>query len=561
MISAMMNLSQITRTQRLTIMLVFLFCMYFLLGCTSDQTALPTQVGARVTPQPTITPFQPLQPTGTPSVLQIDLSKAIPPPLSTLIQDTQTLVGRSIVFVRDAATADLRIEIGGGSLLTRYVYALVAPFPELDDAISFQELEQIWRGISSSKRTIFVASNDVLALEHLLGTRSTEYVSVLQDSELVDAAWENRPAMAIIPFERLEPRWKVIDVEGLSPIDKPFAIEDYALTLHIALNGDPRITQALITSLSLPKSNREPSKFTDLIMTGVTALTRATAWRMEQKGINYPAEEIGDLLKSADLTHVSNEVSFWGSCPPPSPIREGLVFCSHPKYAGLLETIGVDLIEMTGNHIRDYGEEAIYETLQIYRDMGWKYFGGGEDLEDAFSPVLIEHNGNKLAFLGCNFPGPPSVWAKEASPGAAPCEYEVLFQKLGDLRSNGYLPIFTFQWSEHYQAKPSSEQVINFRAAIDSGAAIVSGSQAHQPQGFEFYGEGLIHYGVGNLFFDQMWALAVREEFIDRHIFYDGRHIATELLTTILEDYSQPRPMTSEERQSFLEKIFAASGW
>ena len=132
---------------------------------------------------------------------------------------------------------------------------------------------------------------------------------------------------------------------------------------------------------------------------------------------------------------------------------------------------------------------------------------------------------------------------------------------MSDLRSNGYLPIFTFQWSEHYQTKPSLEQVKNFRAAIDAGAVIVSGSQAHQPQALEFYGGGLIHYGVGNLFFDQMWALAVREEFIDRHIFYDGRHISTELLTTILEDYSQPRPMTSEERERFLEKIFAASGW
>jgi poly-gamma-glutamate capsule biosynthesis protein CapA/YwtB (metallophosphatase superfamily) len=32
---------------------------------------------------------------------------------------------------------------------------------------------------------------------------------------------------------------------------------------------------------------------------------------------------------------------------------------------------------------------------------------------------------------------------------------------------------------------------------------IVSGSQAHQPHGFEFYNGSLIHYGLGNLFFDQ----------------------------------------------------------
>ena len=540
---------------------LLLFCVLILVSCSPDQISVPTEAPPSARVEPTITPFQPLQPTETPGVLQVGLSNAIPQSLTNLIQDMQTILGRSVVFESDTTNAELRIGIEGETQITRYVYALVAPFPTLSDSISFQELEQIWRGISASEMKIYIAAQDVDSLESLLGTLSNENVSILQDSELVTIAWENRPALAIIPFEKLEPRWKVIGVDGLSPIDKPFASEDYDLTLRIKLSGNPRLAQELIESLSLPESNRDASKFTDLILTGVTALTRATAWRMEQNGVEYPAQEIGELLKSADLTHVSNEVSFLETCPPPSPIREGLIFCSHPKYAGLLETIGVDLIEMTGNHIRDYGEEAIYETLQLYRDKGWRYFGGGEDLEDAFSPVLIEHNGNKLAFLGCNYPGPPAVWAKESSPGATPCEYDLLFQRVSELRSTGYLPIFTFQWSEYYQARPSSDQIENFRAAIDSGAVIVSGSQAHQPQGLEFYDGGLIHYGVGNLFFDQMWALFVRQAFIDRHVFYDGRHIATELITTMLEDYAQPRPMTVEERESFLENIFEASGW
>jgi poly-gamma-glutamate synthesis protein (capsule biosynthesis protein) len=103
--------------------------------------------------------------------------------------------------------------------------------------------------------------------------------------------------------------------------------------------------------------------------------------------------------------------------------------------------------------------------------------------------------------------------------------------------------------------------VDDFRAAVDAGAVIVSGSQAHTPQTLEFYGGALIHYGLGNLFFDQMWSTATRQEFLDRHIFYDGRHISTELLTAMLEDYAQPRPMTPDERRALLEVIFSASGW
>jgi len=90
---------------------------------------------------------------------------------------------------------------------------------------------------------------------------------------------------------------------------------------------------------------------------------------------------------------------------------------------------------------------------------------------------------------------------------------------------------------------------------------IVSGSQAHQPQSFEFRNGAFIHYGLGNLFFDQMASAAVRQEFLDRHVIYDGRYISTELLTTFLEDFAQPRPMTADERAAFLAALFSASGW
>ena len=73
----------------------------------------------------------------------------------------------------------------------------------------------------------------------------------------------------------------------------------------------------------------------------------------------------------------------------------------------------------------------------------------------------------------------------------------------------------------------------------------------------------LIHYGLGNLFFDQMDypVVGTRREFLDRHVFYKGKHISTELMTAMLENYARPRPMTIDERQTFLQDIFTASGW
>jgi poly-gamma-glutamate synthesis protein (capsule biosynthesis protein) len=142
-----------------------------------------------------------------------------------------------------------------------------------------------------------------------------------------------------------------------------------------------------------------------------------------------------------------------------------------------------------------------------------------------------------------------------------------MLETIGALRNDGYLPIVTFQYLESYTFLPSGAQRRDFRSAIDAGAVIVSGSQAHFPQIVELYeganGPALIHYGLGNLFFDQMDepVEGTRRELIDRHIFYDGRHIQTELLTALLEDYARPRPMEPAEREAFLAELFAAGGW
>jgi len=58
-----------------------------------------------------------------------------------------------------------------------------------------------------------------------------------------------------------------------------------------------------------------------------------------------------------------------------------------------------------------------------------------------------------------------------------------------------------------------------------------------------------------------MWSEAVRQEFIDRYVFHNGRLISVELLTAHLEDWSRPRPMTPPERAAFLQEMFTASGW
>ena len=70
-----------------------------------------------------------------------------------------------------------------------------------------------------------------------------------------------------------------------------------------------------------------------------------------------------------------------------------------------------------------------------------------------------------------------------------------------------------------------------------------------------------MHYGVGNLFFDQMQARNLRENFIDRYLVYDNKLLGVELLTTIRDEAALPRTMTLDERRALLKTLFDLSYW
>jgi hypothetical protein len=521
-----------------------------------------TEVSPTVTEPPlptsTVTPSTPLPPTLTPTITPAPYPLWIDPSAPDILRELALSWNLAPAESASQASVQLGVAEAPDAGSSTWIYALVAPFPTILDGVGLAELEDAWSVSSSGsvpESPLWMTESTLSALTTLLGEPGAGAVQTVAAEELVDALWENQPAWGIVPFESLDPKLKVLTIDKQSPVRNNFDQSAYPLKLSFALTGEDA------ARFELPLTNRDPSRLTVVLMTGVTALVRATATRMEIISLDYPAWNIGDTLKSADITHISNEVPFYTGCPYPNPRQEGLVFCSSPKYIELLELVGADVIELTGNHFQDYGSVATLQTLDMYKERGWPYFGGGANLEDARKPALFTHNGNRIAFLGCNSIGPGYAWATETEPGAAPCDdYEWMKSEIASLTEKGYIVITTFQYIEYYDAVPTEQHVSDFRAIAEAGATIVNGSQAHIPQAMEFYDDAFIHYGLGNLFFDQMDGPS-RREFLDRHVFYEGRYISTELVTAMLEDFARPRPMLSQERLEILTKIFTASDW
>ena len=568
--------------------LVILLCVSLMLAGCAEPTAVPTPTvplpsptssATPLPPSPTATPLPPTatptpRPTATPKPLALWVDPATPSTLHDLV--VASLPGW--VAAPAPEKADLRVgprpSQGPAGTLAQWVYALVVPFPTMVDEVKWADVQRFWKGeagalaeISGDGKTtptLYLTSETLAVLTSAWGAPgSTAPISATKAAEIVELAWDARPrAWGIVPFDELAPKWKVLTLDGANVLDRALDVKSYPLVVTIGAEGTSadKLATALANKGKMA-TNRDTEQMTTLVMTGVTALVRGTAAKMEQKGILYPAEKIGAVLKAADIAHISNEIPFASNCPPPDPKQESLVFCSDPSYIELLRAVGADVIELTGNHFQDYGSEATLDTLEMYRKEGWPYYGGGADLEDASKPLVVTNHGNQISFIGCNPVGPEYAWATEDRPGAAPCDFDYMHSEVTRLKLQGVLPIVTWQYWEFYFYEPTPQQQLDFQGMVDAGAAIVSGSQAHHPQAIEFYKDGFIHYGLGNLFFDQMRTLGTRQEMVDRHTIYKGRHISTELLTYMLEDYAQPRPMTAEERTELLTAVFEASGW
>jgi hypothetical protein len=526
---------------------------------------------------PTVTPS--LSPSSTPNA--IPLSLWIDPILPTDFLKKIDLPGE-ILTTKNKGEANLFLTAGdppGNATLlgeTWQSYVLVAPFFTVQDGLSLADLRSIARGYQTEDfpvtiDTLLLRDQDNAIVLHMFNMSP----STVPPKSKIDHVFDNffRPgvetqegAWAILPFELLAPQWKVISIDNKSPLDDHFTPEASPLTQRITLSTkltDLTLSDDQLAAL-LPTPNRDQAFLTSLIMTGVTAMTRDTAFVMSTEGTLFPGTEIRDFMRAADLTHISNEVSFYKDCPFPNPDYTGYIFCSDPAYIDLLADLGADIIELTGNHNNDvralYKEDSVPFTLDLYRKYDMQWYAGGVNIADAKKPLLIENNGNKLAFIGCNSYGPYMAWATEDSSGAAPCEdFGWIADEVTRLRSQGYLPIVTFQYQEDYLVTAQSAAIRDFRRVADAGAVIVNGSQSHVTKAMEFWNHSFIHYGLGNLFFDQPEFYITYDGIIQKHFFYQGRHISTQILTITLEETAKPRLMTPEERQKFLDVIFEAS--
>jgi poly-gamma-glutamate capsule biosynthesis protein CapA/YwtB (metallophosphatase superfamily) len=467
-------------------------------------------------------------------------------------------------FVQDQEASDFTLKYGVGDSRVYSEYLLpVGHLYWVNDSVSSNDIKY-------GEYTVLL-EEELFDMYSLALTDLYPDINIKQSTNLQgDLEDESCNCLGLVLNRDLSKEYKLLELDGDYYLDTFNSGIEVSLVLE--RNSDDVNTE-FVSNIVKINIGLEGEEFTaediaKVNMTGVTALTRRVAKAMDTRNdYDYPAEKIADFLSDADITHTSNEISFVPGCTSYSGMR----FCSKPESIEVLKAIGVDIIELTGNHNNDYGSNYNTQTIEAYKEEGWGYFGGGLDSEDASKPYVIEVDGTKMAFLGYNYydavvAGGTNALAGSSKAGANPYSENKMREDIESIREDVDIIIVDFQYQECYSYpssdviypvcyKPIGSQSNVFRKAIDFGADIVVGTQAHQPQTYELYEDGIIFYGLGNLFFDQSMWIGTRQGMILTHYFNEGELIQTKITPTIYDSSLQVEVASENDAELLLELL------
>ena len=262
----------------------------------------------------------------------------------------------------------------------------------------------------------------------------------------------------------------------------------------------PTTVPDTITSDTTPS---EPDRAWTLLAGGDVRMERSEALGLD------PFASVEPPLGSADFSLVNVEMSI---SDRGTPHWKKYVFRAPPSAAGRIAAGGVGVANLANNHAKDYGSEALEDTLDLLEDAGVATIGAGRNANEAYRHRLLStDNGVSVAFVGVSMIVPSNFAAGADTPGIASAHASTLARVLDTVRAaaaEAEAVVVAVHWGIERDPCPSSTQRIVAQQLLDAGADAVIGHHPHVLQPVEFSGGRLVAFSLGNFVWEPRQGLS-----------------------------------------------------
>lgn len=171
-----------------------------------------------------------------------------------------------------------------------------------------------------------------------------------------------------------------------------------------------------------------------------------------------------------------------------------------PKSIDGIKGLNPSLLTLANNHIMDFKEQGLKETIEVLTNNNINYVGIGENLSSLKKSHILENNGVKIGIYVCaerEF----SIATDEIC-GVNPLELVENLEDIKELKSIcNYVIVLHHGGKEYYRyPSPMLKKICN--KMVEYGADLVVCQHSHCVGSYEEYKNGKIIYGQGNFIFD-----------------------------------------------------------
>lgn len=265
---------------------------------------------------------------------------------------------------------------------------------------------------------------------------------------------------------------------------------------------------------------------------------------LKKQGGNYSYffKNVSSIFSSDDITTANLETTLTNAN---SKAQKEFAFKADPEYAKALTLGSIEAVNISNNHIYDYGMQGFSDTVTTLNKNNIGYFGEG-------NKCIKEVKGVKFGFLGYRGFYYDNAFLKRIK------------DDINDLKSKGCMVIINFHWGEENSYHPNDTQKYLAHYAIDNGADLIIGHHPHVIQGIESYKDRFICYSLGNFCFGGNTNPSDKDTFIfqDKFKFQDDKLISQEIrvipcsISSVdyINDYC-PTPMDGVKKDALLKKL------
>ncbi|MCW7471482.1 CapA family protein [Leptospira kanakyensis] len=213
----------------------------------------------------------------------------------------------------------------------------------------------------------------------------------------------------------------------------------------------------------------------------------------------FPFRSFSSYLTLFDFRFLNLETPILHKTPSADQ-RKSYVFFGERRDLTVLRMLGIDGVFLGNNHTMDFGENGLYDTLELLDEFGIRHTGAGKNTDEALVPITVSKQNTEYRIFSFSDTGETRLFSGTKSPGAAYFRVGTAERLIKKTKPN-QVNLLSVHWGVEYNPFPMDTERNAAKYLVNAGYKVIIGHHPHVPQGIEVFPKGVVIYSLGNFLF------------------------------------------------------------